>query len=187
MALRPSIVAISFAAGLLVVAASLSPAAAQQDDRFYGRWEPSKKGAPNLYLDPAGSGGYLSYLGANGRYQVEQYEIIRDFGDHVVVKVWWLADELHAKQPPDVAILDLRDSRPRVPSEWRSFIYSYCGGGPSTEYFFQDNDPDSIWQRIQEWSARSDEGRPYDSCSISPSGNATGQFWSRMNWSRLRD
>lgn len=187
-------VAISLVAGLAMAALSV-PAAAQQDDRFYGRWEPSSTPAAGsiLYIDP---GGYLSSLRLNGEFTNERYEVIRDFGDRLVVRMWPLGNEpweLIARETDMLVVLEITrdsgitlDSKLVVPPTDREFMsYHFCNSPAAHEDFFQDDDPDNVWRRIQEWSVRLDEGPPFDHCGLGPQGAflASG-FWSTMSWAR---
>lgn len=171
-----------------------APASAQQDERFYGRWEPSSTPAAGsiLYVDP---GGYLSSLLLNAKFSNERYEVIRDFGDRLVERIWPLGNEpweLIARESDELAVLEIRrdtvtryDMQLNASQIDREYVsHHFCTSPAAQEYFFKDYDPDNVWRRIQEWSARSDEGFPYGSCHISPVGGKFGESWGTMSWVR---
>lgn len=112
------------------------------------------------------------------------YQVIRDFGDHIVVKIWTVkfVDDDHPLNEPwiEVYTVNRREGQGKV---WFSLTIKYCMAVAAMDYFFAVSDPDENWRHILEWSARRGEGFPYDRCDMEEDGT-TGRDWGVMGFER---
>ncbi|MCH8861588.1 MAG: hypothetical protein IID51_03655 [Proteobacteria bacterium] len=173
------------ALALLLSGAFFAPALAQQDERFYGRWEPMSKGAADniLYIDP---GGNITLSEPSGGFTVERYQVIRDFGKRVIVRLWGLGNDIWTLKTSALVVLEYVDADELTGRTYDYITYHYCSIPAANEHFFKDHDPDNMWRRILEWSARADEGFPHDNCDILRSGELL-YHWDSMSWARFFD
>ena len=166
------------------LAALAAPAAAQQDERFFGRWEPMSKGAADnvLYID---LGGTITFSEPSGGFTVERYQVIRDFGNRVFVRLWGLGNDIYSHRASILVVLEYFDDE-LTGRTYDYITYHYCSIPAVHEYIFKDHDPDNMWRRILEWSARAKEGFLYDICDISRDGKLLHR-WDSVSWARFFD
>ncbi len=167
---------------LLLCGALAQPAVAQQDERFYGRWEPSSTpaGGNIMWIDP---GGTLSFLRPTGEYTVERYQVIRDFGKRLVVRIWNANENAPMDERDSLVILEYIDDDELTGHLAHYVTYHFCIDMEAHQYFFRDYDAGKIWRRILEWSARPPVDPTYEGCRISEDGEFSNN-WSRMSWFR---
>ena len=172
---------------LLISGVFAGPAAAQEDERFYGDWWPYSGGTGNnlLSIEP---GGTILFIPPTGETTVERYVVIRDFGKRVLVRLWSLAEHPVEQQNDTLVVLELDDSfDPEIIDRLylRHYFlrYYYCSGPTVDRFFSGDPGVDEIWRRIVEWSAISDKADPGRECRI-PEGKIEGEGWGWMVWSR---
>lgn len=158
-------------------------AGSQENPSFYGIWEPYSNGAGGYPL--AFSPGRMTY-GADGEIvEEEHYQVIKDFGDRLVVKIWAVKSpfEDHPLGEPEIEIFELiRDQ-----AGGKSYLVlrmKYCIDDPAEAHFFETDDVVEIWRRIVEWPARRDEGFPHDRCNVTPEGRPGDKEWSGMAFVR---
>lgn len=156
-------------AGLLLAATLLvaaRPAAAQQDERFFGRWVHNGRDVVGFvtYVDATEGGGILSGRTTDDFYVVERYEVVRDFGDRVVVRVWGLVDEWYSTPASTIAVMSLGEPFEFKQSRYQNLYIEFCDSPKANAFFLQDFDPDQIWQRMQEWAASTGDEYPEDQC-----------------------
>ena len=164
------------ALALLICGMLASPAAAQNTEGLYGRWEAysTSAGRGILWLET----GYLTWVYDRDQFTVYRFDVIQEFEGRMVVRMWnlrkdpvWPTDDVFLSTEDQLVIFDVADP-------YRSFgqtepdlrIYS-CSSPLPEKHVFQDTDPDAIWARILEWSRRSGEGFPYNRCNISADGS----------------
>ncbi len=138
---------------LMIGAAGIANGAlAQQDQRFFGRWEPGSRSAGGwpLIVEP---GRIYSLTDKNEIVDEQNYQVIRDFGDHVVIKNWRLraVTEFDRLDP----VLEIISVERRPPD--RHFYVEYCASPEVNSFFFSTDDPDEIWSRILAWSKKEGE------------------------------
>ncbi len=112
------------------------------------------------------------------------YQVIRDFGDRIVVKIWTVKInfEDHPLNEPwiEVYTVDRGEGQGKV---WFGLGIKYCMAAAAMDYFFAVSDPDEVWRRILEWSARRGEGFPYDHCDMTED-SVIGEYWGGMGFWR---
>ena len=122
-------------------------AMAQEDQRFFGRWLPASTSAGGwpLIVEP---GRFYSLNHKDEIVDEEHYQLIRDFGDRLVIKSWPVKPIIEgARTDPDLMILVVRDNPP-----FQSLEIDYCGAMHVNAFFFSDDNPEEIWARIMAWS-----------------------------------
>jgi len=173
------------AAIMLALAAVMlapKPAGAQTDRRFFGTWKPASTSAGGLPLTVAP--GRITIWNKDKLIWDQRYEVIRDFGDHIVIRKWTVESSFdHPLNKSSLAILSVER---HVYEDYRSYIlgYDFCASDHAHDYFFQTSDKDEIWRRILSWSARRrDRGFPFDECILNEDGGEVGG-WNGMGFSR---
>lgn len=172
---------------ILLWGALVAPAVAQQDERFFGRWEPGSTSAGGSIM-LIERNGYLTNHSPDGQnWFIEKYQVIRDFGDRVVVR----ASDLSLPEG------DLNREVLYILHIYRDEIYlgrrvivlheQYCGGGDAGAYLFQDHDPDAIWRRIMEWTGRESDEFAQNRCKLTALGEKAGEGWGGTGWHRFID
>ena len=167
----------------ILAAVALAPLAAhaQTDRRFFGTWKPDPTiaGASPLTIEP----GRITTWDKDEMIWDERYEIIRDFGDRIVVREWTVESDFEfTLNRSAVSVLSLKRSGDK---DGHGLILSrdFCHSDWAHEYFFKTGDRDEIWQRILSWSARRDEGYPYQDCNMNRDGGEVGT-WKGSDFSR---
>lgn len=171
---------------LLLSGALAAPAVAQEDERFYGRWEPGSTtaGGSILFIERSG---YLSNQSADGQHWfVQKYKVIKDFGDRVIIHAWDLSLPEGDFNRDSLIVLILDREGIYRGRKYSTLNTQHCGGGDERDCFFKDQDPDAIWRRVMEWTARASEGFPYDRCGLTLQGE-TGEGWGSVGWFRYVD
>lgn len=167
------------ALALLIPGALATPAAAQQDERFYGRWEPASTSAigSTVWIE---ADGYLDILGANdSSWQVERYRVIKDFGPRIVVRLWDARDDPFIPENNDLIVLEIYDEDINTKYWYRILSYQYCYSIPARKIIFQDFDAGNIWRRARELTSDAS----FDRCDIAEDGTVSGN-WGGMGWSQ---
>ena len=169
-----------------LLAAAALPAAAQRDGRFFGVWEPKSRGAGRypMKIEP----GRITFWRGDEIVMESHYQVIKDFGDHIVVKIWTVksVDEIDPLNEPWIEVHTVKrgEGQGKI---WFSLGIKYCMSAPAMDYFFAVSDPDEVWRSILEWSARRGEGFPYDDCNMAEDGTL-GENWGGMGFERaVRD
>ena len=156
--------------------------AAQEDQRFFGRWLPASTSA----------GGWLFIVEPGRMYNVndrgeivyeERFQVIRDLGDRVAIKSWPVKLMMEGgSTKPRLMTFHLNEKPP-----FQILEVSYCVSPPVNAYFFKSDQPDKIWARIMTWSKKDGHfsellHRFWDDCVIEPTtleGIASGMGFYR--------
>ena len=165
-----------------LLAAAALPAAAQRDGRFFGVWEPKSRGAGGypMKIEP----GRITFWRGDEIVEESHYQVIRDFGDRMVVKIWTVKfdKEDHPSNEPWIEVYTVK-RREGLGNVWFSLGIEYCMTAPAIDYFFSGSHPGETWRHILEWSARRGEGIPYDHCNMTEDGSV-GRNWGGMGFER---
>ena len=161
---------------LLISGAFAGPVAAQEDERFYGRWEAysTSAGAGILWLES----GYWARVYDQDQFDVYKFEIIKEFEGRIVARMWnlrkdpvWPTDDFFFSTENQLVIFDVADPYRSV-GQTEPYLREYfCSFPQPKKYVFRDTDIEAIWVRILEWSKRSGEGFPYNECNIFADGS----------------
>ena len=165
---------------LLISGALAGPAAAQEDERFYGRWEPASRPAMDsiVWID---RNGYLDILGANNSgWLVERYRVIKDFGPRIVVRIWDARDDPSIPENNNLVVLEILDRDKNTKYWYRFLSYDFCYSVPARKFIFQDFNPEKIWRRARNLTAGMADAS-YDWCEITEDGEFSGN-WGGMSW-----
>lgn len=174
-----------FAWAIIIALLVFAPGSAgsQENPRFYGVWEPASTTAGGYPL--ALSRGRITFADDGEISQEDHFEIIKDFGDRLVVKLWTVKSpfEDYPLGGPMLEIFEITLHEIAGARHWDLSI-EFCSSPPAEAHIFETGDPADTWRRILEWSARRDEGFPYDHCNVTPEGRPFGGTWGGMGFDR---
>ena len=133
-------------------------ATAQEDQRFFGRWLPASTSAGGwpLIVEP----GRIYDVIDNGEIGTEEhYQVIRDFGDQLLIKSWYVKHFVEgAGSEPSLTLLSVSEhpAYEKYPP-YLLLEIDNCSGMYTEAYFFSDDDLEKTWVRILAWSKQKGE------------------------------
>ncbi|MCH8861581.1 MAG: hypothetical protein IID51_03620 [Proteobacteria bacterium] len=168
------------ALALVISGAFAGPVAAQEDERFYGRWEPASTSAigSTVWIE---ADGYFNIMGVSGEdWSVRRFQVIKDFGPRIIVRIWNAQSDPSVPEKNDLIMLEVYDRDKNTKYWYRILSFKSCYSVPARKFIFQDFNPENIWRRARNLTTGMADAS-YDWCKITEDGEFSGN-WSGMSW-----